>query len=200
MSRSGNKKPVGFATHIATGGIAGGCESLACQPLNTIKVRMQLSKSGRAPGVRWTSKTSTGKILLAWLGAGTMEAIVVVTPMEVVKIRLQAQMRSLADPLETPGIGTRDMRSGLEELPSYQHMLIGLISGAIDPFSNAPIDTIKMRTSAKAPATEGASAFERIASIARAMWRRGGPRLMNSTSTLIVRPGNYIHVRVFAAL
>lgn len=33
----------------------------------------------------------------------------------------------------------------LEQLPSYQHMLIGLISGAMGPFSNAPIDTIKTR-------------------------------------------------------
>ena len=33
----------------------------------------------------------------------------------------------------------------LAELPSYQHMLIGLISGAMGPFSNAPIDTIKTR-------------------------------------------------------
>lgn len=32
-----------------------------------------------------------------------------------------------------------------EELPSYQHMLIGLISGATGPLSNAPIDTIKTR-------------------------------------------------------
>lgn len=33
----------------------------------------------------------------------------------------------------------------LTELPSYQHMIIGLISGAMGPFSNAPIDTIKTR-------------------------------------------------------
>jgi solute carrier family 25 citrate transporter 1 len=39
---------------------------------------------------------------VAGLGAGTTEAVVVVTPMEVVKIRLQAQQHSLADPLETP--------------------------------------------------------------------------------------------------
>lgn len=68
MSRGGNKKPVGFATHITAGGIAGACEAvcpsfrhriafgelgakLACQPLDTIKVRMQLSRSGRVPGV-----------------------------------------------------------------------------------------------------------------------------------------------------
>ena len=38
----------------------------------------------------------------AGLGAGTTEAVVVVNPMEVVKIRLQAQQHSLADPLEAP--------------------------------------------------------------------------------------------------
>lgn len=40
--------------------------------------------------------------ILAGLAAGTTEAVVVVTPMEVVKIRLQSQQHSLADPLETP--------------------------------------------------------------------------------------------------
>ena len=111
--------------------------------------------------------------------------------MEVVKIRLQAQQHSLADPMETPryrnaghavytiireeGITTlyrgvsltvlrqatnqganftayqeikklaHRMQPGLIELPSYQHMIIGLISGAMGPFSNAPIDTIKTR-------------------------------------------------------
>lgn len=38
----------------------------------------------------------------AGLGAGVTEAVAVVTPMEVVKIRLQAQQHSLADPLEIP--------------------------------------------------------------------------------------------------
>jgi solute carrier family 25 citrate transporter 1 len=33
----------------------------------------------------------------------------------------------------------------ISELPSYQHMIIGLISGAMGPFTNAPIDTIKTR-------------------------------------------------------
>jgi len=41
-------------------------------------------------------------VSLAGLGAGVTEAVLVVNPMEVVKIRLQAQMHSLADPLETP--------------------------------------------------------------------------------------------------
>ena len=37
------------------------------------------------------------------------------------------------------------MQPELTDLPSYQHMVIGLISGAMGPFSNAPIDTIKTR-------------------------------------------------------
>lgn len=111
--------------------------------------------------------------------------------MEVVKIRLQSQQHSLADPLEVPryrnaahalytivreegasalyrGVSLTALRQatnqganftayqelkkvvhrlqpGVEELPSYQHMLIGLISGATGPMSNAPIDTIKTR-------------------------------------------------------
>lgn len=32
-----------------------------------------------------------------------------------------------------------------KDLPSYQTTIIGLISGAVGPFSNAPIDTIKTR-------------------------------------------------------
>ena len=39
------------------------------------------------------------------------------------------------------------MQPELTDLPSYQHMVIGLISGAMGPFSNAPIDTIKTRAS-----------------------------------------------------
>ncbi|KAJ7099425.1 mitochondrial carrier domain-containing protein [Mycena belliarum] len=297
MSRSGNKKPVGFATHIAAGGIAGACEALTCQPLDTIKVRMQLSKSGRAPGTKargfiatggmivrretplalykglgavlsgivpkmairfasferykaWladaaTGKTSMGGIFLAGLGAGTTEAVAVVTPMEVVKIRLQAQMHSLADPLETPryrnaghavytivreegfgalyrGVSLTALRQatnqganftayqeikkiahrfqpGLVELPSYQHMLIGLISGAMGPFSNAPIDTIKTRLQ-KAPATPDVSAIARIRAIAAAMWREEGAASFYKGITprvLRVAPGQAIVFAVY---
>jgi hypothetical protein len=39
------------------------------------------------------------------------------------------------------------LQPDLADLPSYQHMVIGLISGAMGPFSNAPIDTIKTRAS-----------------------------------------------------
>ncbi|THU89781.1 mitochondrial carrier [Dendrothele bispora CBS 962.96] len=297
MSRNGNKKPVGFAVHITAGGIAGACEALVCQPLDTIKVRMQLSRSGRAPGTKprgffatgayivrretplalykglgavlsgivpkmairfasfeaykgrladkETGKTSVGNIFLAGLGAGTTEAVMVVTPMEVVKIRLQAQQHSLADPLEVPryrnaghavftivreegfsslyrGVSLTALRQAtnqganftvyqevkklahkfqpdLEELPSYQHMFIGLLSGAAGPLSNAPIDTIKTRLQ-KSPATPGTSAFRRIVAIAEDMWKAEGVRSFYKGITpriLRVAPGQAIVFAVY---
>lgn len=297
MSRGGDKKPVGFATQLTAGGIAGAMEALCCQPLDTIKVRMQLSRSGRAPGTKprgflatgaliarretplalykglgavlsgivpkmavrfasfeaykeWladkeTGKTSLGNIFLAGLGAGTTEAVLVVTPMEVVKIRLQAQQHSLADPLEAPryrnaghavytiireegistlyrGVSLTALRQAtnqganftayqeikklahsyqpeLTELPSYQHMIIGLISGAMGPFSNAPIDTIKTRLQ-KATAEPGKSAFQRITAIASDMWRQEGVRSFYKGITprvLRVAPGQAIVFAVY---
>ncbi|KAI8609491.1 mitochondrial carrier domain-containing protein [Chytriomyces sp. MP71] len=49
-----------------------------------------------------TGKISSGGIFLAGLGAGVTESIMVVTPMDVIKIRLQAQRHSMADPLDVP--------------------------------------------------------------------------------------------------
>lgn len=295
--RGGDKKPVGFGTHIIAGGLAGGMEALCCQPLDTIKVRMQLSKSGLAPGTKprgflatgvyiarretplalykglgavlsgivpkmairfasfetykslladkTTGKTSVGNIFICGLAAGTTEAVMVVTPMEVVKIRLQAQQHSLADPLQAPqyrnaahavykivreegfsalyrGVSLTALRQAtnqganftayqeikklahkyqpdLVELPSYQHMVIGLISGAMGPFSNAPIDTIKTRLQ-KSVAEPGQSAFERISAIAREMWRQEGFRSFYKGITprvLRVAPGQAIVFAVY---
>ncbi|KAI0727083.1 mitochondrial carrier [Fomitopsis betulina] len=297
MSRADAKKPVAFATQLTAGGLAGAMEALCCQPLDTIKVRMQLSRSGKAPGTKargfiatgvlivkretplalykglgavlsgivpkmairfasfeaykgWladkeTGKTNLGNIFLAGLGAGTTEAVFVVTPMEVVKIRLQAQSHSLADPLEQPvyrnaghavykiireegfsalyrGVSLTALRQAtnqganfttyqelkkfalqqqpdLQVLPSYQYMIIGLISGAMGPFSNAPIDTIKTRLQ-KATAAPGTSAFERVAAIAREMWREEGFRSFYKGITprvLRVAPGQAIVFAVY---
>ncbi|TRM68937.1 mitochondrial carrier domain-containing protein [Schizophyllum amplum] len=297
MSRSDTKKPVAFAVHITAGGLAGACEALACQPLDTIKVRMQLSRSGRAPGTKprgffatgayivkretplalykglgavlsgivpkmairfasfetykgWladkeTGKTSVGNIFIAGLGAGTSEAVAVVTPMEVVKIRLQAQMHSLADPLEQPryrnaghavytivreegfsalyrGVSLTALRQAtnqganftayqeikklahkyqpdLPELPSYQHMIIGLISGAMGPFSNAPIDTIKTRLQ-RAPAMPNTTALQRIMFIGSDMWKQEGVRSFYKGITprvLRVAPGQAVVFAVY---
>ncbi|KAF8589469.1 mitochondrial carrier [Ramaria rubella] len=306
MSKATEKKPVGFATHIVAGGLAGAMEALCCQPLDTIKVRMQLSKSGSAPGTKargfiatgvsivqretplalykglgavlsgivpkmairfasfetykkWLADKETGKtgvagIFFAGLAAGTTEAVAVVTPMEVVKIRLQAQSHSLADPLEAPryrnaahavytivreegcrtlyrGVSLTALRQAtnqgqpskrnkrcanftayqelkkqahkfqpdLVNLPSYQHMVIGLVSGAMGPFSNAPIDTIKTRLQ-KSAAAEGETAWTRITVIAREMWRQEGVRSFYKGITprvLRVAPGQAIVFAVY---
>lgn len=131
--------------------------------------------------------------------------------MEVVKIRLQAQHHSMADPLDVPkyrnaahalytvvkeeGFGAlyrgvsltalrqgsnqavnftayTEFRSALQnyqgttDLPSWQTMIIGLISGAMGPLSNAPIDTIKTRLQ-KTPAEPGETAVSRIVNISK---------------------------------
>jgi solute carrier family 25 citrate transporter 1 len=53
---------------------------------------------------------------------------------------------------------------GTNDLPSYETSLIGLMSGAVGPFTNAPIDTIKTRLQ-KQPAEPGVSAIQRITAI-----------------------------------
>lgn len=242
--------------------------------IDTIKVRMQLSRRARQPGapkrgflktgaeimkretplglykglgavltgivpkmaIRFTSfeaykqllanretKTVSGPgTFVAGLAAGVTEAVAVVTPMEVVKIRLQAQHHSMADPLDVPkyrnaahaaytvvkeegfgalyrGVSLTALRQGSNQavnftaytyfkevlvrwqggaregdgktaIPGYQTTLIGLVSGAMGPLSNAPIDTIKTRLQ-RMPAEEGVSAFKRISVIAADMFK-----------------------------
>ncbi|KAL2123498.1 hypothetical protein VTJ04DRAFT_3953 [Mycothermus thermophilus] len=296
------KKPTSAATNLIAGGGAGMMEALVCHPLDTIKVRMQLSRRGRQPGmprrgfiatgadivrketplglykglgavltgiipkmaIRFTSfewykqllaNKETGKVagqslFLAGLAAGVTEAVAVVTPMEVVKIRLQAQHHSMADPLDIPkyrnaahalytivreegagalyrGVSLTALRQGSNQavnftaytyfkkwlyewqpeyqggnLPSYQTTLIGLVSGAMGPLSNAPIDTIKTRLQ-KMKAEEGTTALQRITRIAGDMFRQEGvhafykgitPRIMR------VAPGQAVTFTVYEFL
>ncbi|KAJ3184768.1 hypothetical protein HDU85_001446 [Gaertneriomyces sp. JEL0708] len=49
-----------------------------------------------------TGVVSAGGNFIAGLAAGTTEAVLVVTPMDVIKIRLQAQRHSMTDPLDIP--------------------------------------------------------------------------------------------------
>jgi solute carrier family 25 citrate transporter 1 len=186
----------------------------------------------------------------AGLAAGVTEAVAVVTPMEVVKIRLQAQHHSMADPLDIPkyrnaahalytvvkeegvgalyrGVSLTALRQGSNqavnfsayaqfkyllqkyqpeyrqaELPSHQTMAIGLVSGAMGPLSNAPIDTIKTRLQ-KTPAQPGETALSRIRSIAADMFKQEGihafykgitPRIMR------VAPGQAVTFTVYEYL
>lgn len=298
----GNKQPPTAAVNLIAGGGAGMMEALACHPLDTIKVRMQLSRRARQPGapkrgfirtgaeiikketplglykglgavltgivpkmaIRFTSfeaykqflaDPNTGIVsgratFLAGLAAGITEAVAVVTPMEVIKIRLQAQHHSMADPLDVPkyrnaahalytvvkeegfgalyrGVSLTALRQGSNQavnftaytyfkewlkawqpqydganLPSYQTTLIGLVSGAMGPLSNAPIDTIKTRLQ-RAPAMPGISAFQRISIIAGDMFKQEGfhafykgitPRVMR------VAPGQAVTFTVYEYL
>ncbi|KAK2745373.1 hypothetical protein FQN57_003716 [Myotisia sp. PD_48] len=294
-----NKKPATAAVNLIAGGGAGMMEALVCHPLDTIKVRMQLSKRASAPGVKargfvatgreivrrettlglykglgavlsgiipkmairftsygyykaYLSDPETGNIsssatMLAGLAAGVTEAVAVVTPMEVIKIRLQAQSHSLADPLDTPkyrsaphalftvikeegfgaiyrGVSLTALRQGTnqaanftaytelkkllqewqpqfsdKELPSYQTMVIGLISGAMGPFSNAPIDTIKTRLQ-KTPGEPGQTAVSRIMNISREMFKQEGARAFYKGITprvMRVAPGQAVTFTVY---
>jgi solute carrier family 25 (mitochondrial citrate transporter), member 1 len=156
-----------------------------------------------------TGRPSTAGIFLAGLGAGVTEAVLVVTPMEVVKIRLQAQHHSMSDPLDVPkyrnaahaaytvvkeegigalyrGVALTAVRQGTNqaanftayqafkrwakdfqpkyrdtELPSWQHLILGGLSGAMGPMTNAPIDTIKTRIQ-RTPNPQGDTGFKRF--------------------------------------
>jgi len=57
----GGRKPATAATNLIAGGTAGMMEALVCHPLDTIKVRMQLSRRGRAPGQKRRGFYQTGK-------------------------------------------------------------------------------------------------------------------------------------------
>ncbi|KAF2187498.1 mitochondrial uncoupling protein 2 [Zopfia rhizophila CBS 207.26] len=294
----GGKPPASAATNLIAGGGAGMMEALVCHPLDTIKVRMQLSRRARAPGaprrgflrtgaeivkretplglykglgavltgivpkmaIRFTSYEWYKQLLadregnvtgrstfLAGLAAGVTEAVAVVTPMEVVKIRLQAQHHSMADPLDIPkyrnaahalytvvkeeGIGAlyrgvsltalrqgsnqavnftaySEFRAALQkyqdttDLPNYQTMVIGLVSGAMGPLSNAPIDTIKTRLQ-KTPAEPGQTAISRIVNISKDMWKQEGSRSFYKGITpriMRVAPGQAVTFTVYEYL
>lgn len=192
-----------------------------------------------------TGKTSPTGIFFAGLAAGVTEAVLVVNPTDVVKIRLQAQHHSMADPADAPKYrnalhcaftivreeGVRVLYRGViltalrqstnqavnftaytelkayaaklqpqyDELPSYQHMVLGLISGALGPLSNAPIDTIKTRMQ-REKATSGESAIARVSRISRNLIQKEGflafykgitPRVMR------VAPGQAVTFAVY---
>ncbi|KAK9358371.1 mitochondrial carrier domain-containing protein [Lipomyces starkeyi] len=285
------------AINLIAGGTAGLCEALCCHPLDTIKVRMQLSTRTAADGIKRvgffgtflnivrkegvfglykglgavitgivpkmairfssfeffkgafvnksTNQTSPTGIFFAGLAAGTTEALLVVNPTDLIKIRLQAQSHVMAGSLEVPkyrnaaqaaftivreeGISAlyrgvmltalrqatnqavnftayseikahlKTLQPQYEELPSYQHMTIGLISGALGPLSNAPIDTIKTRMQ-KEISIAGESALARVSRIARNLTQKEGffafykgitPRIMR------VAPGQAVTFAVY---
>ncbi|KAI9504562.1 Mitochondrial succinate-fumarate transporter [Coemansia spiralis] len=191
-----------------------------------------------------TGKISTSAVFLAGLGAGTTEAVAVVTPMDVIKIRLQAQRHSTVDPMDVPkyrnavhaaytiikeegfmtlykGVTLTALRQAtnqavnftfyqefkriarslqdVEELPSYQHLILGGVSGAMGPLSNAPIDTIKTRIQ-KATSVSGESSWQRFATVTRDIAQKEGYRAFYRGITpriLRVAPGQAITFMVY---
>lgn len=170
--------------------------------------------------------------------------------MDVVKIRLQAQHHSMADPLDVPkyrnaahatytvvkeegigalyrGVSLTALRQGTnqavnftaysqfklllqnaqpayrnKELPSYQTAVIGLISGAMGPLSNAPIDTIKTRLQ-KTPGQPGETAISRIRVIASDMFKQEGMNAFYKGITpriIRVAPGQAVTFTVYEYL
>lgn len=138
------------------------------------------------------SQINAGRTFIAGVGAGVTEAVLVVNPTELIKIRLQAQSHSMQDPTVGPkyrnalhcvytvikeegittlyrGVSLTAARQATnqgvnftvystlkkklealqpeikEKLPAWQTSIIGLISGALGPLCNAPLDTIKTR-------------------------------------------------------
>jgi solute carrier family 25 citrate transporter 1 len=56
----GGKQPASAATNLIAGGGAGMMEALVCHPLDTIKVRMQLSRRAQRPGAKKMGFIGTG--------------------------------------------------------------------------------------------------------------------------------------------
>lgn len=189
-------------------------------------------------------KITTGNTFLAGVGAGITEAVAVVNPMEVVKIRLQAQHHSMKDPLDVPkyrnalhaayvivreegfktlyrGVSLTAARQATnqgvnftvyskikeylqgyhksESLPSWETSCIGLVSGALGPLSNAPLDTIKTRLQ-KTTYASNESGLVRIVKIgnqlikeegAAALYKGITPRIMR------VAPGQAVTFTVY---
>eukprot|EP00752_Nemacystus_decipiens_P015767 g14077.t1 len=180
-----------------------------------------------------------GLLLLAGLGSGVTEAVLVVTPAEVCKIRMQAQFLPVLagggggrggastvkyrHVLQTAAVVAREegvqalykgltptvLRQGCnqainftcyqtfkmrlssylgrEELASWQHMVLGGISGGIGPCVNNPFDVVKTRlqnqVAIPGQASKYGSFMSTISLIAKeegikALWNGLTPRLM----------------------
>ena len=94
---------------------------------------------------------------------------------------------------------TDDSRGGL---PSWQTMGIGLVSGAMGPLSNAPIDTIKTRLQ-RMPGEPGQSAIGRIQIIVKDMIKHEGVRALYQGITpriMRVAPGQAVTFTVYEYL
>ncbi|CCF59126.1 hypothetical protein KAFR_0G00930 [Kazachstania africana CBS 2517] len=194
-----------------------------------------------------TGTVSTGNTFIAGLLAGVTEAVMVVNPMEVVKIRLQSQHLtttttksitakyknaihaaytivkeegpralyrgvSLTAARQATNQGANftvysklkeylQKNQNLTTLPSWQTSCIGLISGAIGPFSNAPLDTIKTRLQKdKSIKSDKTSSWKRIGAIGSQLIKEEGFRALYKGITprvMRVAPGQAVTFTVY---
>jgi solute carrier family 25 citrate transporter 1 len=140
----------------------------------------------------WNVLPASTSTFIAGLASGITEAVLVVTPAEVCKIRMQSQFHSMMDPrqmarrkytnvLQTAMVLVREegfgalykgvvptmLRQGcnqaanfttyeyakkswqdhlgVNELASWQHLILGGISGGVGPCINNPLDVVKTR-------------------------------------------------------
>ncbi|KAF2938749.1 hypothetical protein DAI22_03g140500 [Oryza sativa Japonica Group] len=195
--RRGGRAPVPPYVKAAAGSVGGVMEACCLQPIDVIKTRLQLDRSGayrgiahcgttvvRSEGVRalWKGLTpfathltlkyalrlgsnavlqsafkdpGTGKVsahgrLASGFGAGVLEALLIVTPFEVVKIRLQQQKGLSPDLLRYKG-PIHCARTIVTE-----EGLFGLWAGALPtvmrtagPICTGPFDVVKTRLMAQ---------------------------------------------------
>lgn len=193
---------------------------------------------------------STTATFTAGLASGLTEAILVVTPAEVCKIRMQSQYHSMADPAQMShrkyknvfqtaytiareeglgalykGLVPTMLRQGcnqavnftaynaiktkalekqnLTELPSYQSLLIGGLSGGMGPMVNNPLDVVKTRLQkqvvheGKKPKYTGLSQACTVVAKeegALALWKGITPRLLR------IMPGQAITFMIYEAV
>lgn len=186
---------------------------------------------------------STGATFVSGLAAGVTEAVAIVNPMEVVKIRMQAQKKDATggpqkyrNAIQAAYLITKEEGAGafykgvsltalrqatnqgvnftvysklrvkLQEyhnstdIPGWQTSSIGLISGALGPLCNAPIDVIKTRLQKEIGVDPKESSTARIVRIGKKLVQEEGihafykgvtPRIMR------VAPGQAVTFTVY---
>lgn len=118
------------------------------------------------------------------------------------KLRTILQDYQSSPPTKNSTVSPTDKVTVRPDLPSYQTMTIGLISGAMGPLSNAPIDTIKTRLQ-KTPAMPDETAVSRVVRIGRDMWKQEGSRSFYKGITpriMRVAPGQAVTFTVYEYL
>ncbi|KAG5552466.1 hypothetical protein RHGRI_010520 [Rhododendron griersonianum] len=100
-----NPKSKSIPPHVKAiaGSIGGMVEACCLQPIDVIKTRLQLDRSGSYRGTR--ARGSSATVVLAGFGAGVIEALVIVTPFEQTSnIRLQRQRGLTRELLKYKGL------------------------------------------------------------------------------------------------